>query len=104
MSVSSSVIAATNRINILDPVLLGSVLDRKIEFSLPTEEGPAQAMCIHRRRMTVDPEVNFEALPRSITEFNGAQSKAVRVEAGMIALRGASQLNHEHVLVLFPKQ
>ena len=43
------------------------------------------------------PGVNFEEVARSTDEFNGAQLKAVCVEAGMIALReGASQLNHEH--------
>jgi len=47
--------------------------------------------------MTVGSGVNFEELARSTDEFNGAQLKAVCVEAGMIALReGASQLNHEH--------
>lgn len=47
--------------------------------------------------MTVGPGVNFDELARSTDEFNGAQLKAVCVEAGMIALReGASQLNHEH--------
>ena len=47
--------------------------------------------------MTVGPGVNFEELARSTDEFNGAQLKAVCVEAGMIALReGASQLGHEH--------
>lgn len=49
--------------------------------------------------MTVSPDVNFEELARSTDEFNGAQLKAVCVEAGMIALReGATKLNHEHFL------
>lgn len=49
--------------------------------------------------MTLAPGVNFEELARSTDEFNGAQLKAVCVEAGMIALReGASKLNHEHYL------
>ena len=43
--------------------------------------------------------VNFEELARSTDEFNGAQLKAVCVEAGMIALReGATRLSHEHFL------
>ena len=43
--------------------------------------------------------MNFEELARSTDEFNGAQLKAVCVEAGMIALReGASRLGHEHFL------
>ncbi|TPX52044.1 hypothetical protein SeMB42_g01681 [Synchytrium endobioticum] len=91
------VIAATNRIDILDPALLRSGrLDRKIEFPLPTEEGRARIMQIHSRKMTVAADVNFEELARSCDEFNGAQCKAVCVEAGMIALRrGASEIQHE---------
>jgi SpoVK/Ycf46/Vps4 family AAA+-type ATPase len=49
--------------------------------------------------MAVSPDVNFEELARSTDEFNGAQLKAVCVEAGMIALRdGAKKLGHEHFL------
>ena len=43
-------IAATNRIDILDPALLRSGrLDRKIEFPAPTEEARARIMQIHAR-------------------------------------------------------
>jgi SpoVK/Ycf46/Vps4 family AAA+-type ATPase len=92
------VIAATNRIDILDPALLRSGrLDRKIEFPLPNETARAAILEIHSRKMTVSPDVNFEELARSSDEFNGAQLKAVCVEAGMIALReGATRLSHEH--------
>jgi 26S proteasome regulatory subunit T5 len=49
--------------------------------------------------MAVSPDVNYEELARSTDEFNGAQLKAVCVEAGMIALReGATKLGHEHFL------
>ena len=94
------VIAATNRIDILDPALLRSGrLDRKIEFPLPNETARARILQIHSRKMTVNSDVNFEELARSTDEFNGAQLKAVCVEAGMIALReGATKLGHEHFL------
>lgn len=94
------VIAATNRIDILDPALLRSGrLDRKIEFPLPNETARARILEIHSRKMTVSPDVNFEELARSTDEFNGAQLKATCVEAGMIALReGATKLGHEHFL------
>jgi len=94
------VIAATNRIDILDPALLRSGrLDRKIEFPLPNETARARIMQIHSRKMTVSSDVNYEELARSTDEFNGAQLKAVCVEAGMIALReGATKLTHEHFL------
>ena len=68
------VIAATNRIDILDPALLRSGrLDRKIEFPAPTEEARARIMQIHARKMNVDPDVNYEELARSTDDFNGAQ-------------------------------
>lgn len=90
------VIAATNRIDILDPALLRSGrLDRKIEFPLPNEEARKHIMSIHSRNMnTVD--VNFEELARSSVDFNGAQLKAVCVEAGMCALRrAATSVTHD---------
>ena len=91
------VIAATNRIDILDPALLRSGrLDRKIEFPHPNEEARARIMQIHSRKMTTDPNVNFDELARCCDEFNGAQCKAVCVEAGMIALRtGKTVIGHE---------
>ncbi|KAJ9079701.1 26S proteasome regulatory subunit 6A [Entomophthora muscae] len=91
------VIAATNRIDILDPALLRSGrLDRKIEFPVPNEEARARIMQIHSRKMNVSSSVNFEELSRSCDEFNGAQCKAVCVEAGMIALRrNGTELSHE---------
>ncbi|CAD8186693.1 unnamed protein product [Paramecium pentaurelia] len=92
------VIAATNRPDILDPALLRSGrLDRKIEFPLPNEEARAQILKIHSRKMSVAKEtVNYIEIARSTDEFNGAQLKAVCVEAGMIALnRGGTFLIHE---------
>ncbi|KAI6654299.1 26S protease regulatory subunit 6A [Oopsacas minuta] len=91
------VIAATNRVDILDPALLRSGrLDRKIEFPMPNEEGRARIMQIHSRKMNLHENVNFEELARCTDDFNGAQCKAVCVEAGMIALRrGAVDLTHE---------
>ena len=76
-------IAATNRVDILDPALLRSGrLDRKIEFPAPTEEARARIMQIHSRKMTTSKDVNFDELARSTDDFNGAQCKAVCVEAG----------------------
>jgi hypothetical protein len=92
------VLAATNRVDVLDPALLRSGrLDRKIEFPLPNEEARAQILKIHSRKMTVDEAVNWAELARSTDEFGGAQLKAVCVEAGMIALRkGMVKIGHEH--------
>jgi len=92
------VIAATNRPDVLDPALLRSGrLDRKIELPHPTEEARTRILQIHSRKMNVDKnDVNFEELGRSCDDFNGAQLKAVCVEAGMLALRReAVEIKHE---------
>lgn len=91
------IIAATNRIDTLDPALLRSGrLDRKIEFPKPDQEARARIMQIHARKMTVDPDVNFEEISKCADDFNGAQCKAICVEAGMIALRrGGEEIHHE---------
>ena len=91
------VVMATNRIDILDPALLRSGrIDRKVEFKLPNEEACARIMQIHSRKMNCSPDVNYEELGRCCDDFNGAQLKAVCVEAGMIALRrDAEIIEHE---------
>ena len=115
------VIAATNRPDVLDPALLRSGrLDRKIELPHPTEEARARimevcvlsaataaaacpcthtycalALQIHSRKMNVDKDdVNFEELSRCCEDFNGAQVKAICVEAGMLALLREDQGLH----------
>jgi len=92
------VIAATNRAECLDPALLRSGrLDRKIELPPPNEDSRGRIMMIHSRKMNFNKDdVNFVELARCTEDFNGAQLKAVCVEAGMEALRrGATELCHE---------
>merc|ERR1711934_161717 len=92
------VIAATNRPDILDPALLRSGrLDRKIELPHPSEDARARIMQIHSRKMNVNQNaVIFDEIARSTEDFNGAQVKAVCVEAGMLALRRDSDsISHE---------
>jgi 26S proteasome regulatory subunit T5 len=96
------IIAATNRPDTLDPALLRSGrLDRKIELPHPNEDSRARIMMIHSRKMNISKDdVNFTELARCTEDFNGAQLKAVCVEAGMEALRrGATELCHEDYMV-----
>merc|ERR1719428_1471827 len=92
------IVAATNRPDSLDPALLRSGrLDRKIDLPHPNEDSRMRIMKIHSRKMNYKQEdVNFLELARCTDDFNGAQLKAVCVEAGMEALRrGATELCHE---------
>ncbi|KAI1706385.1 26S proteasome regulatory subunit 6A [Ditylenchus destructor] len=55
-----------------------------------------EAPLMHANRFLANKDVNFEELARSTEDFNGAQCKAVCVEAGMIALRHNSTIiKHE---------
>ena len=91
------VIAATNRPDVLDPALLRSGrLDRKIELPHPAEGARAKVLQIHSRKMQVSDGVVFTEIARATEDFNGAQLKAVCVEAGMLALRGErTEISHE---------
>lgn len=94
------IIAATNRVDILDPALLRSGrFDRKIEFPLPNVDGRKRILQIHARKMAIAENVNFEELARSTEGFNGAQCKAVCVEAGMAALRKNHKLISQNDMV-----
>ena len=51
---------------------------------------------IHSRKLKCSKDINYEEIARSTQDFNGAQLKAVCVEAGMIALRrDADEIAHE---------
>ena len=76
------VLAATNRVDVLDPALLRSgQLDRKIEFPMPNEDARAKILQIHVRTMTVDDRVNWAELVRNMDEYNGARLKGVSFPA-----------------------
>ena len=91
------VIAATDRPNTLDSALLRSGrFDRKLECPLPNELARERILKIHATKMKYHQDVNFEALSRCCKHFNGAQLKAVAVEAGLATLRrDGNTLMHE---------
>ena len=82
------VIAATNRVDILDPALLRSGrIDRKIEFPYPDKEAREKILQIHIRKLKTSNDLKIEEISLLTNGFNGAQLKAVCIEAGMNAIR-----------------
>jgi len=82
------IIGATNRIDILDRALLRpGRFDRIIEIPLPTEEGRLSILKVHCRTLTVDEKVDLAAIARMTEGKNGADLKAICMEAGMFAIR-----------------
>lgn len=92
-------VAATNRPDILDQAITRpGRFDRKIEIGLPSQEGREDIFMIHSRRMRVG-DVSFKQLAEQTKDFNGAEIKAVCVEAGMLAIRDrARKIEMPHFL------
>jgi len=88
------IIAATNRIDILDPALLRpGRFDRIIEIPMPSAVGRLKILEIHSRKMKKDEDVDLMEIVKVTEEASGADLNAIVVEAGMNALRrGASSV------------
>jgi transitional endoplasmic reticulum ATPase len=83
-----TVIAATNRPDIIDPALLRpGRFDRLVFVAPPTEEGRLDILRIHTKGRPIEPDVDLEKLA-SVTEgYTGADLAAVCNEAVMLAIR-----------------
>ncbi len=82
------IIAATNRIDILDPALLRpGRFDRIIEIPMPSLVGRLKILEIHTRKMRKAEDVNLAEIATVTDEASGADLKSIAVEAGMNALR-----------------
>ncbi|MCE5299054.1 MAG: proteasome-activating nucleotidase [Methanoregulaceae archaeon] len=82
------IIGATNRIDILDRALLRpGRFDRIIEIPLPDVEGRLAILNVHTRKMTLGDEVNLREIAFLTEGKNGADLRAICMEAGMFAIR-----------------
>lgn len=81
------VIAATNRLDIIDPALLRpGRFDRLIEFSLPDRNGRQHIFNIHTKGMSLG-ILDKDILLGRTDNFSGADIKSVCTEAGYFAIR-----------------
>jgi 26S proteasome regulatory subunit T1 len=55
-------------------------LDRRIEFSLPDNEGRAHILRIHARSMSVEREIRFDLIARLCPNTTGAELRSVATE------------------------
>ncbi|MGC9434694.1 MAG: proteasome-activating nucleotidase [Methanomicrobiales archaeon] len=88
------IVGATNRIDILDRALLRpGRFDRIIEIPLPDIEGRLGILKIHTREMNLHPDVDLATIATLTEEKNGADLRAICMEAGMFAIRA----DHESI-------
>ncbi|WP_458746197.1 CDC48 family AAA ATPase [Candidatus Nitrosocosmicus sp. T] len=82
------VIAATNRVDSIDPALRRpGRFDREIEIGVPNRDGRLEVLEIHTRGMPLDKDVDLQRLADISHGFVGADLQALAKEAAMRALR-----------------
>jgi transitional endoplasmic reticulum ATPase len=83
-----TVIAATNRPDLLDPALLRpGRFDRLIYVPPPDKKARLEIFKVHTRRMPLADDVDLEKLAEMTQGYTGADIAAVCREAALIALR-----------------
>ena len=81
------IVAATNRIDLLDPALLRpGRFDRIIEIPSPDAQGRMEIFKIHTRNMKLE-DVDLDELVGLTDGLSGAELKAIVTEAGMFVIR-----------------
>ena len=87
------VMAATNRVDILDPALLRpGRFDRQIQVNLPDVKGREQILKVHARNKPMAPDVNFKTIARITAGFSGAELANLLNEAAILTARAGKKL------------
>ncbi len=82
------VLAATNRLDILDPALLRpGRFDRQITMTYPDIKGRLDILNIHARNKSLAPDVNLENIAKSTVGFTGADLENLLNEAALLTAR-----------------
>ena len=87
------VIAATNRVDILDDALLRpGRFDRKIQVSLPDVHGREKILKVHSKNKNLAPEVDLMNVARQTTGFSGADLENLMNECAIYSVREGTNL------------
>lgn len=93
------IIAATNRVDILDPALMRpGRFDRQIYVGKPDIKGREAILEVHARNKKMNPEVTFKEIARRTPGFTGADLENLMNEAALLAAREKrSQIELNHI-------
>ena len=99
------VMAATNRVDILDPAILRpGRFDRKIAVSRPDVGGREAILKVHSRKKPLADDVDLEQVARTTAGFTGADLENLMNEAAIIAAgKNAAYITGEDVKKAFVK-
>ncbi len=80
------VIAATNRVDVLDPALTRpGRFDRTITVPLPDVKGRMEILKVHAKKVKFSPVIQWETIARGTPGFSGAELEALINEAAIMA-------------------
>jgi cell division protease FtsH len=99
------VLAATNRVDILDSALTRSGrFDRKVQVGLPDIGGRRKILDVHLRNKFVEPDTDLEELAALTSGFSGADIENMANEAAILALRqNKTTINTTNLVDAFEK-
>lgn len=91
------VVAATNRIDALDPAILRpGRFDRHVHVGLPDIVGREEILQVHTRKISLAPEVKLTDIARGTPGFSGADLANIVNEAAILAAREGAEFVSEH--------
>ena len=83
-----TVIAATNRVDAIDPALRrGGRFDREIEIGVPDKEGREEILQVHTRGMPLADDIDLDQYAENTHGFVGSDLESLAKESAMNALR-----------------
>ncbi|BCJ85440.1 AAA family ATPase [Effusibacillus dendaii] len=93
------VVAATNRVDMLDPALLRpGRFDRQIKVDLPDKEGRLHILKIQTANKPLAEDVDLETIAKESYGFSGAQLESLTNEAAILAMReNKTKIETEHL-------
>ena len=92
-------LAATNRVDVLDPALLRpGRFDRQIVIDLPDIRGRRQILDVHAKTVKFEPDVNLDTIAKSTPGFSGADLANLINEAALLAARENRKAANQHDL------
>jgi vesicle-fusing ATPase len=87
-SVRILVIAATNRVDMLDPALMRpGRFDRQVKVDLPDRNGRLQILKIHAKNKPLAADVDLNRVAKETYGFSGAHLESLTNEAAILAMR-----------------
>lgn len=99
------VMAATNRVDILDPAILRpGRFDRKIVVGKPDVRGRLEILKVHSKSKPLADDVDLDALSRTTAGFTGADLENIMNEAAICAAKSKRQfINNDDINYAFIK-